>query len=475
MNLEDHLILIVDDNPTNLGVLVDYLEAYDLEIVTAMDGLEALEIVEEEAPDLILLDVMMPKLDGFETCQRLKANPVTQDIPVIFMTALASEDDKVKGFESGAVDYVTKPVQQREVLARVTTHLSIQAQAKQLQAQAEKLQTQADELKAANDSKDKFFSIVAHDLKGPFMPLLGHLEIMHETAETLPPAQIKQISGFSYRVAKRVFDLLEDLLTWARMEMGRIKYDPISLDLVNILNQNVRLFLDNARNKDITLHNLLQAKIWVQADENMLNTIVRNLINNALKFTLQNGRVTVSAHFHEPSVEFVEIWVTDTGVGLNVDNIAKLFRIDQHYTTTGTNKESGTGLGLLLCHEMVTKHGGQIWMESEEGIGSIVKFTMPLAEPAPEGDWLIDISETSVKMVETIEYVVPSSDELAELHILAKRGSMRKVNKWVKRVTEMDEIYRPFCDEVYQLAQEFDSQGVVRLVERFVDSATNDQ
>ncbi len=175
-DLAGRIVLIIDDNPINLGVIADYLEEYNFEIITALNGQDGLEKARQEQPDLILLDIMMPGIDGFEVCCRLKTAEATRDIPVIFMTALAGEEDKVKGFDAGAVDYITKPVQQREALARVTTHLRIRDQAK-------RLEEQANELTELNANKDKFFSIVAHDLKGPFMPLLGNAELLMEMSD----------------------------------------------------------------------------------------------------------------------------------------------------------------------------------------------------------------------------------------------------------------------------------------------------
>ncbi len=164
-NSQKYTVLIVDDTPTNLGVVADYLESCGFEIMMAQSGEKALKRVRYARPDIILLDVMMPGLDGFETCRRLKADEVSQDIPVIFMTALVNTEDKVKGFEVGAVDYVTKPLQQEEVLARITTHLRIRDLTLSLQKANESLAE-------LNSSKDQFFSSIAQDLREPFNTLL---------------------------------------------------------------------------------------------------------------------------------------------------------------------------------------------------------------------------------------------------------------------------------------------------------------
>ncbi|MDM8531098.1 hybrid sensor histidine kinase/response regulator [Anaerolineales bacterium HSG25] len=487
--LEDYLVLIVDDNPTNLRVLVDYLSAYDLEIITAMDGEEALEVVDEEQIDLIVLDVMMPRLTGFEVCQRLKANEATKDIPVIFMTALASEDDKVKGFDVGAVDYVTKPIQQREVLARVTTHLRIQAQTRQLQQQAEKLasqtnqlQAQAEELQAKNNelaetnaSKDRFFSIIAHDLKGPFIPLLGNTERLAKIGQTYSPEQVEEMGQSLHRTATCMFNLLETLLQWARIQMGRMEYQPGRLNLTEIIDQTINLLADVALNKQITLENRLQIPIYLNVDENMLKTIIRNLMSNALKFTPHSGQVSISAQKHETQSqkrEFVELWVSDTGVGISQPDINRLFKINEYHTTLGTDDEKGTGLGLIMCYEMVERHGGRIWVESDVGQGTTFKATLPADGELPEGDWLSSMngakSSTEVLNVHVSAFIVPPKEKLTELYLLAKRGSMRKMQQWIVQVAETDEQYRPFTDHIDTLAQAFDSKGILTLVKSYL-------
>ena len=164
--IKDSVVLIVDDIPENLQVLGNILSAYGLDIGVATDGLQALENVKFQKPDLILLDIMMPGMDGFEVCEKLKSNPETSNIPVIFLTAKSQTEDIVKGFEVGAVDYVTKPFNSAELLVRVFNHL-------ELKKAKDKIERQNDELKEMNDAKNKFFSIISHDLRGPFSGLLG--------------------------------------------------------------------------------------------------------------------------------------------------------------------------------------------------------------------------------------------------------------------------------------------------------------
>lgn len=372
---QNYTILVVDDNHTNLRVIVNSLREFGFKLLMAKDGEMCLKITQARQPDLILLDVMMPQMDGWETCTRLKADDTTRHIPVIFMTALTSEDDKVKGFEIGAVDYITKPIQQREVLARVNTHLRIQALTQTLQQKNE-------ELAALNASKDKFFSIVAHDLKGPFLPLLGNLELLSDMADKIEPTEIKKMASSSHWAAKRTFELLEDLLQWARMQMGRMEYNPEVLELHNIVLQAIEVLLQTADAKRIHLQSEVEAGITVYADENMLTTIIRNLTNNALKFTPEEGSVTIRAQPYQTDNmddrEFIQIAVVDTGIGIDQEAQEKLFKVGSQYSTKGTKNEAGTGLGLLMCKEMIEMNEGQIWLESQLGQGTTVYLTVPL-------------------------------------------------------------------------------------------------
>ncbi len=370
-------ILIVDDNPTNIGVLADYLEDHGFTILVARDGESGVKKAEYAHPDLILLDVMMTGIDGFETCQLLKNNPATKNIPVIFMTALNEVEHKVRGFTVGAVDYVTKPLQQEEVLARVTTHLRIQALTSELQ------QTNK-ELQQINADKDKFLSILAHDLRGPFLPLLGSAELLAKRIDKLSQEKIVDMSTSIFQSAQRVMDLLNNLLQWGRLQMDHTEFHPQQLKFELLARHNLGLVSANAHDKALILHLDATPNLLVYADENMVHFILRNLLTNAIKFTPKNGQITLSAF--PLDADKAAIAVHDTGVGISKEGLQKLFKINQHHSTVGTNNETGTGLGLLLCEEMVKRNNGDIWVESEQGVGTTVTFTLPLAnQPSHPG------------------------------------------------------------------------------------------
>ncbi|MCB0193285.1 MAG: hybrid sensor histidine kinase/response regulator [Anaerolineae bacterium] len=362
-NASGSTILIVDDNPTNLKVLFSYLKQTGFRTLIATSGQAAIQQVNRLPPDLILLDVMMPGIDGFETCRRLKENDLSKDIPIIFITALNDTANKVKGFEAGGVDYITKPFQQEEVLARINAHLTIQIQKR--------------DLYELNATKDKFFSIIAHDLKGALGGLLVFSDLLATAMEDYNPTQIAQIAQKMNDSLKNKFKLLENLLDWARLQKGNIEYKPEKLDLYTLAEANIELLCDTAQSKEITLINTIKPDtFFIFADPNMTQTIIRNLIANALKFTHPSGSVSIGADHQN---DFVAIAIIDTGIGMEPEILKKLFKIESKIKMVGTANERGTGLGLLLCKEMAEKQGGQIWAESEVDKGSTFTFTVPIS------------------------------------------------------------------------------------------------
>jgi signal transduction histidine kinase len=376
-NFPQGKILLVDDNPVNLGVLFEYLNNLGFSVFIAQSGEMAFKFLEAERPDLILLDVKMPGTDGFEVCRQLKSGDDTKDIPVIFMTALSETTDKVTGFEVGGVDYITKPFQQEEVLARIKAHLTIH----KLQQELERKNALLQEL---NTSKDTFFSIIAHDLRSPFTGLLGISQIILEDIDNFSKDEIKSSVTKLHKSAEGVFKLLENLLSWSRLQRGTMTLQPQPIHLNDVVNHTIHLLTATAQRKAIKLHNALEDVPLVYADLPMLNTIVRNLVANSIKFTYRGGHVTLSAEVEPtaatatPCPSKVAITVTDTGIGIPEEKLSTLFRIDQRYQRKGTQGETGTGLGLLLCKELVEANGGRIWVESQEGQGTTFGFSLPV-------------------------------------------------------------------------------------------------
>ncbi len=237
-----------------------------------------------------------------------------------------------------------------------------------------KLKNKLNKLLLMDTTKNKFFSILAHDLRGTFSVLLGYSEFLHKDIEDLSLSEIKKYSTSIYLATEQSFRLFENLLDWSRLQMGMVNFQPTSFDINETARETIHANLPAAERKNIYLDSNFDSQIIVFADENMVKTILRNLLSNAIKFTNDGGTVKVITEMKD---DVVEIKVTDTGVGISQNDINKLFRIETDYTTIGTAKERGTGLGLFLCKELVEKGGGKIWVESTPGIGSTFIFTLP--------------------------------------------------------------------------------------------------
>ncbi len=369
-------ILIADDNPTNLNVLFEYLSAQGYQVLVAEDGTGALEQALYSLPDLILLDVMMPGLDGFETCQKLKESPQTRDIPVIFMTAISETAYVLKGFSVGAVDYLTKPLQREEVLVRVKNHLSICLLQRDLKSEIVIRQQAEEELRALNAGKDVFFSILAHDLKNPMSGLLGLSEALVDTLPSDADETTRELAVDIRDTSHQIGRLLLELLSWAQIQLGKLEASPQVFALLQEVEFAVAFVGVEARAKKIQLVNEITEPVDVYADMRMNDTVLRNLIGNAIKFTPQRGIIRISAQRKD---KFLEITVADSGNGIPENRLSKLFQLGENKPTYGTGGEKGTGLGLPLSREMVEKNGGKIWVESTLGEGTKFHFTLPLA------------------------------------------------------------------------------------------------
>lgn len=377
----EHVLLVVDDNPTNLGVISDYLEGCGFKILVARDGESALQKAQLAHPDLILLDVMMPGIDGFETCRRLKASAETREIPVIFMTALSSAEEKVRGFEAGAVDYVTKPLYQEEVLARVTTHLRIRDLTRSLQRFNQELeqlvQQRTAELRQAywmleklDKSKADFIDVAAHELRTPLTLILGYARLL---LENLPPGDVTNralLEGI-IRGENRLHEIVNNLLDLSRIanEALEVHKAPTSLaDIVRCVHNEFAPAL-RERNLTFTTVNLEQLPI-IQADTSLLSKVFYHLIMNAIKYTPDGGSITVSGRC--VSEDIVEIVVSDTGIGIDplyhrliFEKFFQLGEVALHSSGKTRFKSGGPGLGLPIARGIVQAHGGRIWVESE--------------------------------------------------------------------------------------------------------------
>lgn len=501
-------ILIVDDNATNLGVLYDYLSQSGFSVLVAQNGTVGLRLAEENEPDIILLDILMDDMDGYEVCQKLKSMPSTREIPVIFISALSETHDKIKGFETGGVDYITKPFRREEVLARVTAHLTIRFQQQELRKEIHErsiaeakiresedkfrqlaeninlvfwlrtreellyvspayekiwgrsleslhkkpdsylsavhpediakvmmtlqseeyvndgkysmeyriqkpdeeirwiwaksfpiaengkvvrtaeiseditpLKTAEEEIQKSTKNKELIYSVIAHDLKSPLSGFLDLTQMMAESSKDMSTDQVEEVSAEMFYMAKGIYSLLENLLDWSKIQTGRISYKPATLHLREMVMMIFELMKKSAEKKTLSLINEIPDTLYLYADANMCNTVIRNLISNAIKFSFRDGMITVGT---EESDEIVKIFISDTGKGILPEDIPKLFNSDEHFTTAGTEYEKGTGLGLTLCDEFVRTMNGSIQVESEVNKGTTFIISLPAAKKENE-------------------------------------------------------------------------------------------
>lgn len=269
----------------------------------------------------------------------------------------------------------------RDITERKNAEDALRQKATELEQAITKLRQSEDELAELNARKDRFISIVAHDLKSPFTALMGYIELLEQHIDRMTPAQIQDMVHKMSQETGKTLMFLEDLLSYSVVQYGRMDYAPRQIDLHTILGVNLELLAVSAQRKDIVFKSDIQPGLCVYADKHMVDTVFRNLIMNAIKFTSRAGHVCISNRelpaSGQDSPAMVEVAVIDDGIGISSENQQKLFKIDDKYKRTGTEGEVGTGMGLILCQELIEKNGGQIWVESEEGAGSTFRFTLP--------------------------------------------------------------------------------------------------
>ena len=363
-----HTILIVDDKLENIEILIRVLERVGFELLVARNGHEVFEVLQHASPNIILLDVMMPDMNGFEVCRRLKADERTRDIPVIFLSALIEHTDKLRGFELGAVDYITKPFQHEEVLARVKTHLTIRDLQTRLQDANQSLRQRTDELETTNKELRNFAYIVSHDLKAPLRGI-SQLStwLIQDYGEALPQ-EGKELLDLLIDRVKRMDRLIDGILAYSRA--GRPSETVEEIDLNLLLSEIVKSLMPPA-SIQVTYDNSLP---MLHGNTTQIAQVFQNLLSNAIKFMDKpEGHIRVGC---AEDGEYWRFWIADNGPGIEVQHHERIFQIFQ--TLRGTSGESeNSGVGLSIVKKVIETHGGKIWVESTPGAGSTFWFTLP--------------------------------------------------------------------------------------------------
>ena len=368
INPAEFKLLVVDDVQTNVLLLKALLGKEGYGILVANNGQEALEVIRNENPDLILLDVLMPGMDGFEVAERLKSEEFRCEIPIIFLTALDDTQSIVNGLKLGVGDFISKPLRKEELMVRIKHQLSLVAARRIIEEKNE-------ELRKTIAGRDKMYSVIAHDLRSPMasMKMLLNTIMMSVEKDKIDP-DIFDMLEMSNKTSEEVFSLLDNLLKWTKSQLGKLTVIPQKLDISGLADGVVEVMNSVAEVKHIKLIRTDHESFFVYVDIEMIKSILRNLISNAVKFSNPDSEIKVGIKAEDGKVI---VSVTDSGKGIKKEDQHKLLKDSTHFTTYGTNSEEGSGLGLLLCRDFARKNGGELWFESEENLGSVFSFSLP--------------------------------------------------------------------------------------------------
>ncbi len=372
------LILVVDDNPLNVEPLCDLLEAMGYRVAEAYNGADALRAVQENPPDLILLDIMMPGMNGFEVCRRLKADPRSGKIPVVFVTALAETEDKVAGIEAGGDDFLTKPFNRPLLLARIRSLLRLKAANDELESSYRKLQ-------ALERMKDDLMKMIVHDLKSPLAAILATLEMVLDRDLGALTEEQERMLADAFRRGDELVQLVDDLLELAELEDSRVVLQLSELDAARFLSEVAAEWSVRTDRVGATLTVEEAPALRFEADEHLLRRVFANLIGNALRHA--GDGVAIRCRARAAPLDGhggVHFTVSDNGVGIPEEYHEMIFR--KFSSVRRGENESGfrsNGLGLTFCKLAVEAHGGHIWVQSRPGEGSAFHFVLPRARAEP--------------------------------------------------------------------------------------------
>ncbi len=359
-----HTILVVDDNEVSLRLLTTILHGAGYTVITGSNSEEALEQINTQSPDIILLDVMMPGMNGFSLCRKLKENKQTSDIPLIFLTSLSQKEDIIEGFNAGGNDYIVKPFNRQELLARVRNHLRLYDT---LQENKRLIRLSED----ASRSKTEFLASMSHEIRTPLNSIIGMAEVLVETPLTDEQQDYVRI----FRSAgESLLEIINDILDLSKIEAGQTALETIDFHLPSLLDSVVSILSVRAAEQNTTISVQLHSDIphGLSGDPTRLRQILINLVGNGVKFT-ENGTVKISARIDAENKLLFS--VKDNGIGVAQEKQELIFESFTQADSLTTRKYGGTGLGLTICKKLTKMMGGRIWLESSPGEGSTFFFT----------------------------------------------------------------------------------------------------
>lgn len=385
MTISKENLLIIDDTLESLQLLANTLSEQGYKVRGAAKAQMAIRTAKLSPPDLILLDIKMPEMDGYEVCEQLKSTQETCDIPIIFISALDEVMDKVRAFSVGGVDYITKPFQIEEVLARIEHQLTIKRLSKALKEKNEQLQQEIQERRnaeaqaeAANQAKSEFLANISHELRTPLNAILGFAQVMNREPQV--SNEQREYLEIINRNGEQLLELINDILDLSKIEAGLASLNERSFDLYRLLDNLEELFQIQAEQKDLELIFIIEANVpqYIKADDQKLRGCLINLISNAIKFT-SYGRIILTVTKKVEATIYLQFSVSDTGPGIAATEIDSLFNAFVQ-TSAGIKAAEGTGLGLAISQKFAQLLGGKITVESVFGEGSTFYLTIQISE-----------------------------------------------------------------------------------------------
>ncbi len=371
-------VLIVDDNPKIIAIAKAHLKKEGLEVLEAEDGKSALKSVLQNRPDLILLDIDLPDMSGFDVCQTLKYDPEHYLIPIVFLTASDDNESRVKGLDLGAVDYVTKPFDSFELRARVKAALRTKRLQDQLSALnqelEERVKQRTEKINRLLHQKDAFVNQLSHDLKTPLTPLVALLPMVADRTEDTESKKMLTLIMDNVDYMK---NLTERTLQLAQLNSPDISLKLEKVDLVSEIRNTIESLSSLFKEKGIKVVNNTTTPLDIEADRMLIKELIHNLVSNAIKYTNGNGVVTLDNSLNEDNVE---VSIKDTGIGMTIEQQKHMFE-EFYKADDSRNDRSSTGLGLAICQRIIEKHGGSIRVESQGiGQGTTMHFTLPIRQ-----------------------------------------------------------------------------------------------
>jgi signal transduction histidine kinase len=366
-------ILVVDDTPANLQVLVGMLKERGHRVRPVLEGRLALRAAKAEVPDLVLLDINMPDMNGFEVCEQLKADPKLADTPVIFISGNNETADKVRAFSVGGVDYVTKPFQMAEVEARVATHLELRRRRRELQESYEAL-------RRLESLRDSLVHMVVHDLRSPLAAISACLEVIKWDAEEQHRRELVSDVETALHATRTIIRLVNSVLDVSKMEGTEMRLQFAPSDIAAVARESVDE-LESLVGTRLLVRDWPDEPVMALVDRDVVARVMQNLLGNALKFTPSAGSITVAV---EANDDMVRVAVSDTGPGIPREYRERVFEKFGQVEAASHGQKFSTGLGLTFCRLAVEAHGGRIGVDSEVGHGSTFWFVLPRNGPTPK-------------------------------------------------------------------------------------------